>query len=227
MAVPKPLPPTNEDSAIQAGFAAQETYAHTLEDIRLNQHTSPLAKAEAINNAYEAHVAELDRLFTDLRSRRVARLEYLQSQIPVGAGVDNTTSPADAAVLNAAFRAALDQVRAANRGQRIDMMKQGLAYNDQTLVRAAVTYAHETSDQDLMDTWAEHTGTGDLVAEMRNMVDLVVGHAFERLWETQAFRHPEKPREVGDLARLREQAAKTERAMTETRQRERRRNYLA
>ncbi|MDX3099694.1 hypothetical protein [Nonomuraea angiospora] len=220
MSEPEPMGPTQHDPAVQAGYASQQAYVAKVEAVRSDPQLSELAKAEAVVGAYEAQNAELQRLNGDLYGRRQARYDHLRGQMPVGAGVAPDASPADAAVLHAAFRTSLEKAREARPEQRKAMLAEAMRFGDQVTVRAIITAAEEVSDIHAIDAWAASAGKETLVAELRDLNTKLNGHDMQTaLWEGQAFRAPRRPAELGNLPSLRKQAQEEEQAQMRQRRR--------
>ncbi|MFC7382849.1 hypothetical protein [Sphaerisporangium rhizosphaerae] len=217
MTEPAPLPPAQEDPAVTAGQAAQAAYGPRLDAIRNDPGLSDLAKAEAIAAVHAEHSAELERLAVDLHARRTARLEHLQGQIPIGPGVPRDASPADAAVMTTAFRAALEQARAASPDQRRQMLADAVRFDDKPALRALLTAAQDSGDVKLVGAWAAATGNAELLAEIRALSEEIAGRGQGRAWAAQAFRPAKTPAEARSLPALRhsaEQAAQAARPVS-------------
>lgn len=212
MDVPAPMGPTQHDPAVQGGVAAQSAYAERMQAIEDDASLSDLARAEAIVEAYEGQNAELTRLTTDLHERRTARLTHLQSQVPAGPGIPDDASQADKAVLGTAFRAALEQARAADYDQRRAMLSDALTFGDDSTLRALITAAGENGDNKLIDAWASATGNEAVIAEIHDLNRQLGGIHPGRPWEGKAFRAPKRPMAVGNLNYLRQKAQQAEQA---------------
>lgn len=195
-----------QDPAIAAGYAAQAPYEQLLDGIRNDPRLSDLAKAEQVAAAYEAQNADLDRLQADLHGRRTARLDHLKAQIPHGPGVPADASPADRAVMMAAFRSAVEQARTRNLDGWRQMLTDAIRFGDETTLRAVITTAVDAGDGTLVREWATATGNGPLVAEITALQNEINGMGPSRPWAAQAFRRPSRPREVGELPALRKRA---------------------
>lgn len=214
----KPLPPTRDDPALQAGYAAQSAYVEQLQEIRFDHTRTDLDKAEAVMAAYEALQAELQRLGQDLSARRAARHEELIKPFPFGPGIAEGTSPADRAVLAASFRAELDKARNAKLDERRAMLADALRFDDDTVIRAVFTVANENGEMRLMDMWAAHTGNTAVVEEARHLNQMLQGFSrADRAWELQAFTMPHRPEESYALPGLRQAAERAEQDMNRQR----------
>ena len=210
-----PLPPTQHDPAIAAALAVLDTLPKMLDHIRDDDNiTTDLERVEKLAATYDEQAKLLQALHDNLNQRRRSRLAHLEAQVPTGPGVDASMSPADAAVMQTAFRAALKEARAAGGEQRRAMMADALKFGDQTTVRALLTAARENDDNDLIDVWAAGTRNQDLVAEIRSLHAQLNGSHDGLMWEVKARTLPRRPPEVTALQGLREQAA-TEQARRE------------
>ncbi|WP_433138722.1 hypothetical protein ACQPZ8_37470 [Actinomadura nitritigenes] len=207
--VPPPLP-TNpmQDPAVAGGYAAQDTYPRQIAAIRQDPRLSDLAKAEQLAAAHDEHVQEVTRLREDLQSRRTARRDHLAAQVPIGPGVPPDASPADAAVLNTAFRTALLDMRdnAPLTEDRQAALAEALRFGDDTRIRAALTAAEEDGQTGVLDQWAQGTGNTDVVNELRDLNAQISGNHINALREAQAFRIPPRPNEAANVLLLQQRA---------------------
>jgi len=218
MAEPAPLPPTRDDPAVQAAATTQDPYVARVDAIRNDPMLSELAKAEQLQEAYERQMATLTEHATDLHTRRVERLTHLQAQVPAGPGIPADATPADQAVLHSAFRARLDETRAADKGRRKVMLAEALKFGDDTTVRALLTAADEDSDAKLFDAWADATGNTPVLAEIRDLNTQLNGYHPGHVWQSQAFRAPKRPHEIANVNVLRQRAEQQERDAARARQ---------
>ncbi|MEV4752155.1 hypothetical protein AB0K21_37845 [Streptosporangium sp. NPDC049248] len=200
---PAPMGPAQHDPAITAAQTLQESYGARLDAIRNDFNLSDLAKAEAVVAAHEQHGAELEKLAGDLQERRTARLAYLQGQIPNGPGVPADATPADAAVMTTAFRAALSEARTASPEQRGQMLADALRFGDEPALRAVLTAAADVGQVKLIDAWAQAAGKTEVLAEMRALREEIEGRGPGRAWAFQAFQAARRPDEMFTLPGLR------------------------
>lgn len=205
------LSPVREDPAIEAGYAAKATYTARLREIRDDFDLSPLVKAEQLAAAHEKLLTELDRLRTDLHGRRTTRLAVLEGKVPLGPGVPAGTSPADRAVLTAAFRSALDKALGATSAQaRKAMLIDAQKYDDDSMRRGVLTAAFELGELEIASAWiTEHTNFRDkdtFLEELRTLRGQLAGTIpTDRMWEGQALGEPQRPQEMANLPTLRAQ----------------------
>ena len=206
MSNPPPLPPARQDPAVAGALAEQEIYQSRRAAIDDDTSLTPLARAEAIAQAYTESSQIIERHAKDLRDRRTARLEHLRSQLPIGPGVPADASPADRAVLVAEFRAALERARSAHGQDAKRLLAEAIRFGDEATVRAVLTVAAERGEPQLLDQWAEAEGKQDLLAELRELESALNGAGPDALWESKAFRPLNRPIEVANLPFMRRQA---------------------
>jgi hypothetical protein len=90
-------------------------------------------KAEQLAALYDTHVKEIAGAYERVTERRQSRLAYLESLVPSGTGVPEDASPADRAVLIAAFRGALEQTKGASRQEREQLLAEAVRYGDDAM----------------------------------------------------------------------------------------------
>lgn len=204
---PAPLPDIREDPSLAAAQDAQAAYSGRVATINGDHSLSDLARAEQISAAYQEHAAELSKLQNDLAERRVARVNHLKAQIPVGPGVPDDASPADRAVLTAAFMASLDKARGTLLPARQAMLADALRFGDDAAIRAVLTSAEESGYVGLFDQWATATGNTETLNEIRAVDAQLAGmDRSTGAWEGQAFRAPARPHEDINLPVMRQKA---------------------
>ncbi|MBF8187306.1 hypothetical protein ITP53_16515 [Nonomuraea sp. K274] len=206
-----PLPATKQDPAIAAALAVLDILPKQLDHIRDDETIkTDLERVEKLNATYEEQAKLLQALHENLYARRQARLDHVEQQFPTGPGIDAGSSPADAAVMQTAFRAALKDARTATFDQRQAMLADALKFGDQTTVRALLTAARENQDERLVDAWAMATRNQELVSEFRSLHAQMNGGHEGLGWELKARNMPRRPPEVVELHDLREQEAKAQ-----------------
>lgn len=104
MTASKPLPPMGEDPSIVKGQQVRAGYNAGLQAIRENRSLNELQVAEQVVAARENTNSQLSTLFVDLQKRRQARLDVLETLVPLGPAIPAGASAADTAVLHQAFR---------------------------------------------------------------------------------------------------------------------------
>lgn len=205
-----PLPPTREDPALVAVAKVATEVTAKIASIRANRDLSDLAKARQIDAAYTAAMTERSRLWDDLQGRRVARLQDLQSLLPFGPGITENTSAADAAVLQAAFRANVEKARGCSAEGLREMLADAVRFGDELARRAVYTVATDQGRTGVVwrDMQAADPEMGKVAKEIGEISAHLEGRDFTSAeWERQAFAILPKPDEVFRLPLL-EQAAK-------------------
>ncbi len=205
-----PLPPTREDPALVAAAKVSTEVTAKIASIRANHDLSDLAKALQIDAAYQAAMTERSRLWDDLQGRRVARLQDLQSLLPFGPGITENTSAADAAVLQAAFRANVEKARGCSAEGLREMLADAVRFGDELARRAVYTVATDQGRTGVV--WRDMQTADPEMAKVAQEIGEISAHLEGRdftsaAWERQAFAIIPKPDEVFRLPLL-EQAAK-------------------
>ncbi|WP_405492992.1 hypothetical protein [Streptomyces sp. NBC_00096] len=205
MAIPTPMPTHDQDPDINAARQTQADYLTAVQAARSDYRASDLAKAEAIDAAYTAYRTALQGAWDSLTSRRRARLEYLETLVPVGPGIPTDSTPADRAVLMAAFRAALERAQETGREGRVKMLQDAERWDDDAARRGALTAILEDSDWHTVRAWAQqHLTTAGYVEEVVGLRGALAGTSTDTnarfaVRECTAVR---PPAEVVDLPRL-------------------------
>lgn len=206
MAEPPRLPEIREDPALTEAQAAQEQYLVDVRQARANTLEHDVFRAARVVKLYNGLIEKLTGLWEDLASRRRARLEWLQSQLPLGPNIAPGTSPADREVLLAAWHTALDKARATDTDGRARMLADSERFGDETIRRAVFTASYDASEWQLLDGWMANSApdTRALMEEWRGLNALIGGFSGD-VWENFLriqFQAPRKPQEVYDLPRL-------------------------
>lgn len=200
-----PLPPVREDPALVRAAQIPAELTSKIAGIRADPMLSDLAKAQQIDAAYTAALTERSHLYRDLQDRRTARLQELQTLLPFGPGISDNASPADRAVLQAAFRANVDLARAADAAGLHGLLSDAVRFGDELMRRAVYTVATDQGRTGVV--W----GDLEAVDPERSMVAKEIGEISAQLnrtdfmasaWEAQAFGSIRKPQEVFDLPTL-------------------------
>lgn len=203
---PAPLPDVREDPTYTQALAAKEQYTATAAQARNDSLQHPALRAAGVVKAYESCIQTLATLHADLESRRRARQEWIETQLPIGPGIATGTSPADRTVLLAAFSAALTKAREASPDERGAMLDDAERFGDEAARRAVFTASYDVSDWKLLDRWinTHSPATRGLVDEWRTLQNLLLGYTGEMQvrFEQQAFSQPPKPSEVYELPNL-------------------------
>lgn len=218
-AAPDPLLPTKDDPDLLAGAAAKRQYLDALQEIRFID-SPDISKARTIAAMWTQLNRTLAGHFEAYRTRVAARHDYLGAKLPVGPGIPDDTSPADRAVLMAAWNNALATARTstANPARKhhpdgtADTMSRGRAamladaerFGDDTTRRAIITTYLDEGRWDLVEAWAL-TQPSEALPEIREWLDLgkiLDGHHFDWAWIRQYIGQPVKPDEVHALVGL-------------------------
>ncbi len=212
-----PLPPMGQDPSIIEGQRVRSRFAPEAQAIRQNRSLSERQVLEQIVALWQSTNARLSELYDDLQRRRHARLEALAGLVPLGPSVPADASPADAAVIQQAFRVALAQARNAMPSPQhqgsiqpltpdvntLDgMLADAERFDDDMLRRAVLTAAHETGNMKLVRRWTDLMGVTNLVEEYSALQDAVSGRGQSGSWNYTVFKPLPAPQEAADLERL-------------------------
>ncbi|MGW7361990.1 hypothetical protein ACWGI8_00830 [Streptomyces sp. NPDC054841] len=209
---PQPLPTQDQDPDVQAARTAQAAYLTAAQEARSSYRLSALAKAEAVDAAYTAYLEALQGAWDRLQARRRERLEWLETQVPTGPGIPAGTSPADRAVLMAAFRAAYDKAAGTDCAGRIRLLQEAERFDDDAGRRGALTAIVDFSELHTIRDWAnEHLTTAGYLDEVASLREAIAGRSTrpDHRLAVQAFRAvraPEEVRQLPQLLRLRDAA---------------------
>jgi hypothetical protein len=197
-----PMPPMAQDPSVVAGQQIKADYQAAAQTVRGNFRITDIDKAARITEIWNSSNTALAIAYRDLQARRQARLAVLEAQIPVGPNVPDDTSPADAAVLQQAFRATLAEARSASTDQKRKMLVDAESFRDDNLRRAVLTAAYENSELGVLHAWFEMTGTDDILEEWGSLREAIDGRGFDTLWISQALSPIRQPDEVDALPQL-------------------------
>lgn len=204
----KPLPPVREDPAVLAGWKITQSFPQRCGAILSDQMLSELARAEKLDALWRSDNDELARLFRDLQARRRARLEDLEASVPVGPGIDPSTSPADKAVLMSSWRTSLDRARDSEGDGLVRLTRDALKFGDDIAARACLTVAVERGDPTVLGMFKDTDS--DLVDQLREINDLrlaLAGQGFDNQWLVLSLRQLKQPDLASQLPVLRQVAA--------------------
>lgn len=212
-----PLPPMGQDPSILRGQEIRAAFTRDAQATRQNRSLSDREAAEQIVALWTTTNEQLNGLFEDLQTRRRARLAALADVVPLGPAVPSDASPADAAVIHQAFRAALAQARGAmpapattpgigplaRDNDTLDaMLADAERFNDDNLRRAVLTAAHEAGHMKLVQRWTDLMGVTAAVEEYSELQRAVAGLGPAGGWNRTIFRPLPPPAEVAQLERL-------------------------
>jgi hypothetical protein len=213
-----PLPPIQQDPAYTAAKAAAADYLAAASATRSNFQASDLLKAEQIAAFWEAANSTIVTAWTDLNTRRQARLDYLETLVPVGPNVPANSTPADSAVLHQSFRSALDRARAAagdatSLGGLAAMLADALKFGDDMLLRATLTAAVDAGMPGIVEEYCAQRGLTDELTELIALRSTLAGYPDleTRLFQA-TFQAIPRPEESYNLPALR---AAAQQAITE------------
>ncbi|WP_159769372.1 hypothetical protein [Streptomyces sp. HM190] len=199
MAIPAPLPHPNEDADHLAARTSRQTFMDKAGPIRGNADASARWKAQQVTALYDTHVREVTEAYERLTERRRARLAYLESLVPVGAGIAETATPADKAVLMNAFRAAWKEAQGTDQGGRARLLAEAERFGDDAMRRAVLTFAVDHSEETILRDWTErHLDQEGYLGEVRQLRETLAGRGPERGFERQDFTPLPKPQEAYD-----------------------------
>ncbi|WP_371551700.1 hypothetical protein OG266_39470 [Streptomyces sp. NBC_00554] len=190
----------NEDPDHLAARQSRIDFAAKAEEIRNAAHWSDSYKAEQLAELYQEHVQEVAGAYERVTERRRARLDYLTSLVPSGPGIPDDVSPADRAVLIAAFRTALDTAKAAPREQRGRLLAEAARYGDTAMQRAVLQHASDSGDVHLVNSWVAEThgvrGFSDEKRQLTSALNSGPGKGGWSGWDFKDFHTPPVPPEV-------------------------------
>lgn len=216
----KPMPVMGEDPSVTAGQQVRADFTDQAQKLRQDQRLTDLQAAEQITQLWSSSNASLAKLYEDLQSRRRARLAALDSIVPLGPNVPAGASPADAAVLQQAFRSALAQARAAmpasstsgggnlSRLGPVDtdtldgMLADAERFDDDNLRRAVLTAAYEGGYMGIVRRWSDLMGVTAQLDEYTELQDALAGQGIWGQWNYTTFAPLPAPDEVANLPRL-------------------------
>lgn len=204
-AEPPQLPPINEDPAILAGQEIQRVYSGEMQAARQDHTRTEIQRAEAVLRVWKTNNDRLAELYQDLQTRRTARADWIEQQLPIGPGIPTDTTRADKAVLQAAFNTALTAARAANDNQLADMLADAERFDDDTKRRAVFTAAIDQSRWNIINAWTQTHApdTGALLTEWKGLKSDIAGRSISSSgWVWQSFRQIPRPSEIDTYPRL-------------------------
>ncbi|UGQ15032.1 hypothetical protein LO772_16570 [Yinghuangia sp. ASG 101] len=182
-----------------AARASKQAFAERVDAIRNDRMLSDAGKAKALRAARAAHERELQDAYTQLDTRRRDRLAHLLGQIPNGTGIPDDATPADKAVLMAAFRGARAQVAATKtEKERQALMADAVRFGDDAMINALTTHGLEHGETPLIAAWADHRAEPGFVDELTELHGLVNGTSANmvRSFDNQDFRPAAVPTDM-------------------------------
>ncbi|TLQ45058.1 hypothetical protein [Streptomyces marianii] len=224
---PEPMPMQDQDPDVTAAREAHAEYLTAAQEARSSYRLSDPARAEAVDAAYTAYLEALQGAWDRLQARRRKRLEWLETQVPTGPGIPAYTSPADRAVLMAAFRAAYDKATDTDRMGRIRLLQEAERFDDDAARRGALTAIVDFSEMHTIRDWVnEHLTTARYLDEVASLREAIAGRSTrpDHRLAVQAMRPvraPDEVRQPPQLQRLREAAEAQRQALSQSRARSR------
>lgn len=225
-----PLPPIAQDPSIVRGQQIKAAFTPSIQNVRKNRSLDQLAVAEEITRIWETSNAELAKLYTDLQNRRQARIQVLETLVPLGPAIPAGASAADTALLQQTFRAALAEARdaaAKSTSENVTIANQttpGLPslrptatslqamladaekFNDDNLRRAVLTAAWEAGEMSIVRAWTDQMGVTGKLDEFGELLAAVEGRGLAGSWNFTALSQIPAPSEVSQLDNLRKRA---------------------
>ncbi|MFF3872925.1 hypothetical protein [Streptomyces sp. NPDC001978] len=199
MAIPQPLPHANDDPNHLAARASKATFTTAAQAVRANPNISNRLKAQQVSDLYDTHVQETAQAYEQLTNRRRARLDYLESLVPVGTGIPADATAADKAVLMTAFRAAWDTVKDTDRDGRARLLAEAERFDDDAMRRAVLTFALDNAETPTIRGWtAMHLDQKGYLDEVGGLREALAGRGIDRAWDMQDFKPLPKPQEAYD-----------------------------
>lgn len=191
----------NEDPDHLAARQSRADFAAKAEEIRGSAQWSESYKAEQLAALYESHVKEIAGAYERVTERRQSRLAYLESLVPSGPGIPEDASPADRAVLIAAFRGALEQAKGASRQEREQLLAEAVRYGDDAMQRAVLQHASNSGDVPLVNGWVAQThGVRGYSDERRQLMNALNRGPGKSGWDYKDFHTPQPPAELRSLS---------------------------
>jgi transcription elongation GreA/GreB family factor len=191
-----------EDPSMVEGQRLRAEYTTQSQAVRGDFYITDLAKAQQLTDLWESTNQRLAALYIDMQARRQARIDELEKIVPLGPGIAEGTSPADATVLHQAFRAALDEATDASPDERRTMMQDAERFNDDTLRRAVLTAASDVSDVKLIKHWVSLHGNAAQYDELFELRNVIAGNSIWNLKIVQTLGAIPKPQEAWNLQGL-------------------------
>lgn len=200
-----PLPPLGQDPSIVGAQQVRDEWLAITAEIRGNPDLTDLRRAQAIESVWNDANAHLTRLYRDLKARQLARIETLDKLVPIGPDIPAGASPADVAVLQQAFRAALLQARDLDRDGLTAMLADAERFDDDTLRRAVLTASVDGGYPDVVRTYTNRLGVTDQLNELISLREDYANQGMASLWAAKLFTPIPKPQEVDDIPTLQEE----------------------
>lgn len=200
------LPPLREDPAYLRAEQVKQQYVAAVAAANANPALTDIYRAAAISKAWATCAEQLASLRQDLDARRQARMDWIGRTMPLGPGIPADTSPADAAVLRAAFTTAYERARNSTEAERNRQLADAERFDDDAVRRAVLTACLDDSQWKTVDRWAEqhNPAAAALIGEFKGLGELVTGYTgnSDTRFEQMQFGPPPRPRELAQLPQL-------------------------
>lgn len=199
---PKPMPPANQDPAVIEAQNIQQNYPGNVTAVLNDFSLSDIERGIRVVKLWQATRGRLAELRQDIDQRLRARLDWLHDRLPVGPAIPADASPADKAVLQQAFRAALQAAREASPRQREVMLSEAERFGDDVTRRAVLTVCFDDSQTTTVDKWADahDPEAGALIKEWREL--RMYPQSTDAAFLGLAFKALPRPQEVFTLPAL-------------------------
>ncbi|MCX4972185.1 hypothetical protein [Streptomyces sp. NBC_00620] len=205
MTIPQPMPHPNEDADHLAARASKQTFVAKARAVRENLGISDRLKTQQVSDLYDTHVQETADAYERLTTRRRDRLAYLESLVPVGAGIAEDATPADKAVLMTAFRTAWKEAQEVDRAGRMRMLAEAERFGDDAARRAVLTFAVDHGEMETVRAWTDlHLDEKGMVDEARTLRETLAGRGPLHGFEWKDFTPVPKAREAYDWPRIKD-----------------------
>ncbi|HCB03141.1 MAG TPA: hypothetical protein PLZ93_01125 [Nocardioides sp.] len=182
------LPEANVDPNIIGAREATVAYQREVDAVRADSTLSDLGKAERIDKLYSTWTELIGHHQEQFYAPRRDRALKLEALVPVGPGVPNDASPADAAVLHQAFNTAFDKAANASKDELQQMYATATRFGDETTLRAVLTAAQDKGLNGIVDQWAAGDPKRQAgLKELGELRELFSGRGTDARFAYQAF----------------------------------------
>ncbi len=218
----QPFPGAGQDTWTLQAMQIRADFEATCKATRMDVRLSDLAVAQTITTAWNTANEQISALWQQLQTARRARIAVLERTVPIGPNIPADASPADAAVMQQAFRVALEKARAAadvpdtyesptlsstsragyDPNTLSGMLLDAEKFDDDTLRRAVLTAAVDAGRGQVVRWWTDKMGISGQLDELARLQSAVASSGFDGMWDHKAFDRLPKPQEVDELVRL-------------------------
>jgi hypothetical protein len=212
-----PLPPLQNDPSIVQGNTIKNQYMSACATVRSDITASDIAKGQRIEQIWQASNTALTAAYKDLIARYDARRDELLARIPLGPPpVPDGTSMADEALMQSLFRSAVADARGAvpndqvvggsnitpmvpKGGTLASMLNDAEKFGDDLQRRAVLSVAWEQGNNQIVRSWCDMQGFGDLLDELDDVQQVLTGQGFANQWIMPALGRIPEPQESVEL----------------------------